>query len=79
MEPACPFPDEADRLAREMERTMVRPMRGYRRHCERNAAIQRASEAALDRFAPLALFLRRDEAASITGANMSMDGGWTAA
>jgi 3-hydroxybutyrate dehydrogenase len=29
--------------------------------------------------AALALFLCRDEAASITGANMSMDGGWTAA
>ncbi len=27
----------------------------------------------------LALFLSRDEAASITGANISMDGGWTAA
>ena len=27
----------------------------------------------------LALFLSRDEAASITGANLSMDGGWTAA
>ena len=27
----------------------------------------------------LALFLCRDEAASITGANLSMDGGWTAA
>jgi len=29
--------------------------------------------------AALALFLCRDEAASITGANISMDGGWTAA
>jgi 3-hydroxybutyrate dehydrogenase len=29
--------------------------------------------------AALALFLCRDEAASITGANLSMDGGWTAA
>ena len=29
--------------------------------------------------AGLALFLCRDEAASITGANLSMDGGWTAA
>jgi 3-hydroxybutyrate dehydrogenase len=29
--------------------------------------------------ASLALFLCRDEAASITGANLSMDGGWTAA
>ena len=27
----------------------------------------------------LALFLSRDEAASITGTNISMDGGWTAA
>jgi 3-hydroxybutyrate dehydrogenase len=27
----------------------------------------------------LAVFLSRDEAASITGANISMDGGWTAA
>ena len=29
--------------------------------------------------AALALFLCRDEAASVTGANLSMDGGWTAA
>lgn len=29
--------------------------------------------------AALALFLSREEAASITGANLSMDGGWTAA
>jgi len=29
--------------------------------------------------AALALFLCRDDAASITGANLSMDGGWTAA
>ena len=29
--------------------------------------------------AALAVFLCRDEAASITGANLSMDGGWTAA
>jgi len=29
--------------------------------------------------AALALFLCRDEAGSITGANLSMDGGWTAA
>jgi len=28
--------------------------------------------------AALALFLTRDEAGSITGANLSMDGGWTA-
>ena len=28
--------------------------------------------------AALALYLTRDEAASITGANLSMDGGWTA-
>ncbi len=33
----------------------------------------------IDQVAALALFLCRDEAASITGANLSMDGGWTAA
>ncbi|PSJ37634.1 3-hydroxybutyrate dehydrogenase [Allosphingosinicella deserti] len=33
----------------------------------------------VDEVAALALFLCRDEAASITGANLSMDGGWTAA
>jgi 3-hydroxybutyrate dehydrogenase len=33
----------------------------------------------VDQVAALALFLCRDEAASITGANLSMDGGWTAA
>jgi 3-hydroxybutyrate dehydrogenase len=32
-----------------------------------------------EEIATLALFLCRDEAASITGANLSMDGGWTAA
>jgi 3-hydroxybutyrate dehydrogenase len=32
----------------------------------------------VDQVAALALFLCRDEAASITGANFSMDGGWTA-
>jgi 3-hydroxybutyrate dehydrogenase len=32
-----------------------------------------------DEVAALALFLCRDEAASITGANLSVDGGWTAA
>jgi 3-hydroxybutyrate dehydrogenase len=32
-----------------------------------------------EQVAGLALFLCRDEAASITGANLSMDGGWTAA
>ncbi len=31
-----------------------------------------------DQVAALALFLCRDEAAAITGANLSMDGGWTA-
>jgi 3-hydroxybutyrate dehydrogenase len=31
-----------------------------------------------EEIAALALFLCRDEAASITGANLSMDGGWTA-
>lgn len=31
-----------------------------------------------EQVAALALFLCRDEAASITGANLSMDGGWTA-
>ena len=33
----------------------------------------------IDQVAGLMLFLCRDEAASITGANLSMDGGWTAA
>ncbi len=33
----------------------------------------------VDQVAALALFLCRDEAASITGANLPMDGGWTAA
>ena len=33
----------------------------------------------VDQVAALALFLCRDEAASITGANYSIDGGWTAA
>jgi 3-hydroxybutyrate dehydrogenase len=32
----------------------------------------------VEEVAALALFLCRDEAASITGANLSMDGGWTA-
>ncbi|WP_265530453.1 3-hydroxybutyrate dehydrogenase [Sphingomicrobium marinum] len=32
----------------------------------------------VDEVAATALFLARDEAASITGANLSMDGGWTA-
>jgi 3-hydroxybutyrate dehydrogenase len=32
-----------------------------------------------DEVAALALFLCRDEAGSVTGANLSMDGGWTAA
>jgi 3-hydroxybutyrate dehydrogenase len=32
----------------------------------------------VDQVAALALFLCRDEAAAITGANLSMDGGWTA-
>jgi 3-hydroxybutyrate dehydrogenase len=32
-----------------------------------------------EQVASLAVFLCRDEAASITGANLSMDGGWTAA
>jgi 3-hydroxybutyrate dehydrogenase len=33
---------------------------------------------AVDQVAALALFLCRDEASAITGANISMDGGWTA-
>jgi 3-hydroxybutyrate dehydrogenase len=33
----------------------------------------------IDQVVALALFLCRDEAASITGANLSVDGGWTAA
>jgi 3-hydroxybutyrate dehydrogenase len=33
----------------------------------------------VDQVAALVLFLCRDEAAAITGANLSMDGGWTAA
>ena len=33
----------------------------------------------VDQVAALALFLCRDEAAAMTGANLSMDGGWTAA
>jgi len=33
----------------------------------------------VEQVAALALFLCRDEAAQITGANLSMDGGWTAA
>lgn len=33
----------------------------------------------VEQVAALALFLCKDEAASITGANLSMDGGWTAA
>ncbi len=33
----------------------------------------------VEQVAALALFLCRDEAASITGANLSIDGGWTAA
>jgi 3-hydroxybutyrate dehydrogenase len=32
----------------------------------------------VEQVAALALFLCRDEAASVTGANLSMDGGWTA-
>ncbi len=33
----------------------------------------------VDQVAAFALFLAREEAASVTGANLSMDGGWTAA
>jgi len=33
----------------------------------------------VDQVASLLLHLCRDESASITGANLSMDGGWTAA
>jgi 3-hydroxybutyrate dehydrogenase len=32
----------------------------------------------VDQVAALALFLTRDEASNITGANLSIDGGWTA-
>ncbi|MGD9812550.1 MAG: SDR family oxidoreductase, partial [Sphingomonadaceae bacterium] len=32
----------------------------------------------VEQVAALALFLCRDEAASITGSNLSIDGGWTA-
>uniref|UniRef100_A0A6J4TDJ0 D-beta-hydroxybutyrate dehydrogenase n=1 Tax=uncultured Sphingosinicella sp. TaxID=478748 RepID=A0A6J4TDJ0_9SPHN len=32
----------------------------------------------VDQVAALATFLCRDEASAITGANLSMDGGWTA-
>jgi 3-hydroxybutyrate dehydrogenase len=32
-----------------------------------------------EQVAALVVFLCRDEAAAITGANLSMDGGWTAA
>ena len=37
------------------------------------------SFGAVDEVASLALYLCSDGAASITGANLSMDGGWTAA
>jgi 3-hydroxybutyrate dehydrogenase len=32
----------------------------------------------VEQIASLALYLCRDEAAQITGANLSIDGGWTA-
>ena len=48
---------------------------------ERRASCGSADEAVRhpEEVAALALFLCREEAASITGANISVDGGWTAA
>ena len=56
---------------------------GLRRELGRNASLLAAQPTKAfvtpEQVAAFALFLCRDEAAAITGANLSMDGGWTAA